>query len=113
MIHVHNSLSASPSLSFLSLSFSPSLPFSLSLPAAVEENLRLWEEMKRGSERGLQCCLRARIDMQSDNGCLRDPTIYRCKLEPHPRTKDKYKSVKINIGQNLEEKFLYTLYCRC
>jgi hypothetical protein len=32
--------------------------------------------------------------MQSDNGCLRDPTIYRCKLEPHPRTKDKYKWVQ-------------------
>ncbi|XP_064394534.1 bifunctional glutamate/proline--tRNA ligase-like isoform X2 [Halichondria panicea] len=59
---------------------------------SVEQNLALWEEMKVGSKRGLQCCLRARIDMGSDNGCLRDPTIYRCKLEPpHPRTGSKYK----------------------
>lgn len=57
----------------------------------VEENLSDWEEMKRGSERGLLCCLRARIDYLSDNGALRDPTIYRCKLEPHPHTGDKYK----------------------
>ena len=55
-------------------------------------NQALWEEMKKGTERGLQCCLRARIDMDSDNGCLRDPTIYRVKLEPpHPRTGYKYK----------------------
>lgn len=60
-------------------------------PAGVEENLSDWEEMKRGSERGLLCCLRARIDYLSDNGALRDPTIYRCKLEPHPHTGDKYK----------------------
>ena len=58
---------------------------------AVEENLALWEEMKAGTERGQQCCLRAMIDMQSDNGCLRDPTIYRVKLEPHPSTGTKYK----------------------
>ena len=63
----------------------------LSSPTAVEENLALWREMLKGSERGLQCCLRAKIDMQSDNGCMRDPTLFRCKLEPHPRTKDKYK----------------------
>ncbi|CAH2002238.1 unnamed protein product [Acanthoscelides obtectus] len=57
----------------------------------VEKNLAMWEEMRRGSEKGQQCCIRAKIDMQSPNGCLRDPTIYRCKNEPHPRTGDKYK----------------------
>ncbi len=66
--------------------------------SAIEDNLALWEEMKMGTERGLKCCLRARIDMNSDNGCLRDPTIYRCKLEPpHPRTGTKYKYVDQNI----------------
>ena len=61
---------------------------------AVAENQALWEEMKKGTEKGLSCCLRARIDMDSDNGCLRDPTIYRCKTSvPHPRTGFKYKSV--------------------
>lgn len=58
---------------------------------SVETNLRLWEEMKKGSEIGQRCCVRAKIDMQSANGCMRDPTIYRCKNEVHPRTGDKYK----------------------
>ena len=31
------------------------------------------------------------MNMQSDNGCMRDPTIYRCKNEPHPSTGTKYK----------------------
>ena len=35
--------------------------------------------------------MRAKIDMQSLNGCLRDPTIYRCKPEAHPATGTKYK----------------------
>ncbi|XP_068086803.1 bifunctional glutamate/proline--tRNA ligase [Anabrus simplex] len=58
---------------------------------SVEENLKLWEEMKKGSEQGQKCCVRAKIDMNSANGCMRDPTIYRCKNEPHPRTGTKYK----------------------
>ncbi|CAD5210511.1 unnamed protein product [Bursaphelenchus xylophilus] len=58
---------------------------------SVEKNLELWEEMKKGSERGQQCCVRIKIDMKSNNGALRDPTIYRCKNEPHVRTGDKYK----------------------
>ncbi|EFN67176.1 Bifunctional aminoacyl-tRNA synthetase [Camponotus floridanus] len=58
---------------------------------SVDTNLKLWHEMKRGTQSGLQCCVRAKIDYESTNGCLRDPTIYRCKLEPHPRTGNKYK----------------------
>ncbi|KAL4705613.1 hypothetical protein ACJJTC_012860, partial [Scirpophaga incertulas] len=57
---------------------------------SVVKNLELWEEMKRGTVVGTQCCVRAKIDMQSANGCLRDPTIYRCKPEPHPRTGTQY-----------------------
>jgi glutamyl/glutaminyl-tRNA synthetase len=53
--------------------------------------LELWEEMKKGSPAGLKCAVRAKINMKSDNGCMRDPTIYRCKPEPHPATKDKFK----------------------
>ncbi|CAG9813214.1 unnamed protein product [Phaedon cochleariae] len=64
---------------------------SINRSTSVDENLKLWEEMKKGSEKGQQCCVRAKIDMQSPNGCMRDPTIYRCKNEPHPRTGDKYK----------------------
>ncbi|XP_046740941.1 bifunctional glutamate/proline--tRNA ligase [Diprion similis] len=58
---------------------------------SVEKNLELWEEMKKGSSRGTECCVRAKIDYESVNGCMRDPTIYRCKPEPHPRTGTKYK----------------------
>lgn len=57
---------------------------------AVDKNLGLWEEMKKGTPDGLKCCVRAKIDMDSPNGCLRDPTIYRCKNESHPRTGSKY-----------------------
>ncbi|XP_050666009.1 bifunctional glutamate/proline--tRNA ligase isoform X3 [Leptidea sinapis] len=58
---------------------------------SVEKNLKLWEEMKKGSKIGIQNCVRAKIDMQSMNGCMRDPTIYRCKPEEHPRTGTQYK----------------------
>lgn len=47
--------------------------------------------MKNATEFGLKCCVRAKIDMNSPNGCMRDPTIYRCKPEHHPRTGNKYK----------------------
>ncbi|XP_060034442.1 bifunctional glutamate/proline--tRNA ligase isoform X2 [Erinaceus europaeus] len=58
---------------------------------SVEKNLQMWEEMKKGSQFGQSCCLRAKIDMSSNNGCMRDPTLYRCKIQPHPRTGSKYK----------------------
>ncbi|XP_061670790.1 bifunctional glutamate/proline--tRNA ligase isoform X2 [Syngnathoides biaculeatus] len=52
----------------------------------LEQNMKLWAEMKAGTERGQMCCMRAKIDMNSNNGCMRDPTVYRCKNIPHPRT---------------------------
>ncbi|XP_067942560.1 bifunctional glutamate/proline--tRNA ligase-like [Watersipora subatra] len=57
----------------------------------VAKNLSKWEEMKAGTDYGQTCCVRAKIDMASDNGCMRDPTLYRCKPEPHPHTGTKYK----------------------
>uniref|UniRef100_A0A904A5I6 Bifunctional glutamate/proline--tRNA ligase n=1 Tax=Anopheles quadriannulatus TaxID=34691 RepID=A0A904A5I6_ANOQN len=56
-----------------------------------ERNLAMWAEMVKGSAAGQKCCVRAKIDMASPNGCMRDPTIYRCKNEPHPRTGTQYK----------------------
>jgi len=56
-----------------------------------QKNLEMWEEMKKGSGLGTKCAVRAKMDMQSLNGCMRDPTIYRCKPEPHPSTGTKYK----------------------
>jgi len=61
------------------------------LSTAVEKNLAMWEEMKCASAVGQNCCIRAKISMQLDNGCMRDPTMYRVRLEPHVRTGDKYK----------------------
>ncbi|KAI1895179.1 hypothetical protein AGOR_G00103630 [Albula goreensis] len=58
---------------------------------SVEKNMQMWEEMKKGTEFGQTCCMRAKIDMNSNNGCLRDPTLYRCKNTPHPRTGSTYR----------------------
>ncbi|KAG7466074.1 hypothetical protein MATL_G00160980 [Megalops atlanticus] len=58
---------------------------------SVEKNMKMWEEMKAGTAYGQTCCMRAKIDMNSNNGCLRDPTLYRCKNTPHPRTGSTYK----------------------
>uniref|UniRef100_A0A7N6BSN0 Bifunctional glutamate/proline--tRNA ligase n=1 Tax=Anabas testudineus TaxID=64144 RepID=A0A7N6BSN0_ANATE len=57
----------------------------------VEKNLQMWSEMKAGTEFGQTCCMRAKLDMSSNNGCMRDPTLYRCKNTPHPRTGNTYK----------------------
>lgn len=51
----------------------------------------MWQKMCAGTTFGQTCCVRAKIDMSSVNGCLRDPTIYRCKNELHPRTGKEYK----------------------
>lgn len=61
---------------------------------ALDQNMKLWAEMKAGTERGQMCCMRAKIDMNSNNGCMRDPTVYRCKNAPHPRTGTTYKYSK-------------------
>jgi bifunctional glutamyl/prolyl-tRNA synthetase len=58
---------------------------------SVEKNFTMWREMLAGSAAGQKCCVRAKIDMASPNGCMRDPTIYRCKNDPHPRTGTQYK----------------------
>ncbi|XP_078435221.1 glutamyl/glutaminyl-tRNA synthetase, class Ic [Wolffia australiana] len=57
-----------------------------------EENLALWKEMIAGSERGMQCCVRGKLDMQDPNKSLRDPVYFRCNNLPHHRIGDKYKA---------------------
>jgi glutamyl-tRNA synthetase len=58
----------------------------------VEENLRIFEEMKQGSEEGLQNCMRAKLSVDNPNKAMRDPVIYRCNIEtPHHRTGTKWK----------------------
>ncbi|KAI8843356.1 tRNA synthetases class I, catalytic domain-containing protein [Chytriomyces cf. hyalinus JEL632] len=58
---------------------------------SVEENLRRFSEMTRGSEKGVLMCLRAKINMKDPNGTMRDPVIYRCNATPHHRTGTKWK----------------------
>ncbi|KAJ4961096.1 hypothetical protein NE237_021006 [Protea cynaroides] len=56
-----------------------------------EKNLELWKEMIAGTERGLKCCLRGKLNMQDPNKSLRDPVYYRCNPVPHHRIGSKYK----------------------
>ncbi|GJQ91324.1 glutamate--tRNA ligase, cytoplasmic [Tanacetum coccineum] len=57
----------------------------------VHENFELLKEMKAGSQRGLQCCLRGKLNMQDPNKSLRDPVYYRCNPILHHRICSKYK----------------------
>ncbi|MDD6789390.1 MAG: glutamine--tRNA ligase/YqeY domain fusion protein [Lachnospira sp.] len=55
---------------------------------SVEENLRLFEEMKAGKYADGEKVLRAKIDMASPNINMRDPVIYRIAHIAHQRTGD-------------------------
>ena len=57
---------------------------------SVEENLRLFEEMKEGRYADGEKVLRARIDMASPNINMRDPVIYRVAHMTHHRTGDQW-----------------------
>jgi glutamyl-tRNA synthetase len=59
---------------------------------SVEENLRLFREMLDGTEEGVKCVLRGKIDMQNANKVLRDPALFRCSDTPHHRTGTKFKA---------------------
>ena len=52
----------------------------------VEENLDLFERMKRGEFPDGSRVLRAKIDMASPNMNMRDPVMYRILHEEHPHT---------------------------
>ena len=56
----------------------------------VEENLRLFEEMRAGRYRDGEKVLRAKIDLASPNMHLRDPIMYRIKHAHHHRTGDQW-----------------------
>ena len=56
----------------------------------VEENLKLFEEMKEGKYADGEKVLRAKIDMASPNINMRDPVIYRISHAEHHNTGSKY-----------------------
>lgn len=57
---------------------------------SVEENLELFERMRRGEFPDGSRTLRAKIDMASPNLNLRDPVMYRILHATHHRTGDKW-----------------------
>ena len=57
---------------------------------SVEENLKLFEEMKEGKYKDGEKVLRAKIDMSSPNINMRDPVIYRVAHMTHHNTGDKW-----------------------
>lgn len=57
---------------------------------SVEENLKLFEEMRAGKYPDGSKVLRAKIDMASPNINMRDPVIYRILRAHHHRTGDKW-----------------------
>lgn len=57
---------------------------------SVEENLRLFEEMKEGKYADGEKTLRAKIDMSSPNINMRDPILYRVAHLPHQNTGDQW-----------------------
>ena len=57
---------------------------------SIEENLKLFEEMKEGKYPNGSKTLRAKIDMSSPNINMRDPVIYRIIHINHHQTGDKW-----------------------
>jgi len=53
---------------------------------AIEENLKIFEEMKNGKHEDGKYVLRLKIDMSSPNINMRDPIIYRIKNFKHHKT---------------------------
>jgi len=53
---------------------------------SIEENLRMFEEMRAGKYQDGEMVLRAKIDLANPNMHLRDPLLYRIKHAHHHRT---------------------------
>jgi len=57
---------------------------------SVEENLDLFERMRKGEFEDGTRVLRAKIDMTAPNIVMRDPTLYRIRKTSHHRTGDQW-----------------------
>mgnify|MGYP001807955683 FL=1 len=51
---------------------------------SIEENLEIFEKILKG--KGVDHFLRAKINMNAENKCMRDPVIYRINSTSHQRT---------------------------
>lgn len=56
----------------------------------IDENLKLFEEMRQGQHGDGEHALRAKIDMASPNINMRDPVIYRIRHATHHNTGDQW-----------------------
>lgn len=57
---------------------------------SVEENLRLFDDMRKGKYEEGEATLRIKIDMQHANLAMRDPVAYRVLHTSHPHVGDKW-----------------------
>jgi glutaminyl-tRNA synthetase len=56
----------------------------------IEESLKLFEDMRKGKFAEGEATLRMKMDMKSNNPCMRDLIAYRVKFSPHPHSGDKW-----------------------
>jgi glutamyl/glutaminyl-tRNA synthetase len=45
--------------------------------SSIQENLAMFERLLKGEAEAQKYCMRAKIDMTSVNGTMRDPVLYR------------------------------------
>ncbi|CAL4322587.1 glutamine--tRNA ligase/YqeY domain fusion protein [Buchnera aphidicola] len=57
---------------------------------SIKKNLTLFKKMKNRKFKSGEMCLRAKINMKSNNIVMRDPVLYRIKNISHYRTKKKW-----------------------
>src|SRR5579883_1270874 len=57
---------------------------------SVEENLKLWEKMKKKEFKRNEAVLRFLGDIKSSNTAMRDPVLFRIVEDPHPLRGTKY-----------------------